>query len=91
MGDAIVRELADMDESLESVAHAHEGTEVHQLGDGSLNEIANLDVGDCGVPWVWLQLADREANAPALRVDVDDFGINRVANVVARLWVGNLD
>ena len=79
-----------MDESLESVAHAHEGTEVHQLRNGSLNEIANLDVGDCGVPWVWLQLADREANAPALRVDVDDFGVNRVANVVAGLWVGNL-
>src|SRR5262249_51418006 len=76
VGDALVRELADVDEALETVAHAHEGTEVDDLGDGAVDDIADLEVGNRGVPRVGLQAADGQADAAALMVDVDDLGLD---------------
>ena len=88
--DAIVGEFTDMDEPLEAVAHAHEGAEVHQLRDGALHKVADLDIRNGGMPWVWLQLADGEADAAALRIDVDHFGVDHVAHLVIGLRVRNL-
>ena len=49
MGDALVRQLADVDEALEAVLDAHEGAEVDDLGDRALDDVADLEVAtvDC--------------------------------------------
>ncbi len=90
MGDALVGQLADMDQALQAVAHAHEGAEVDELGDGAVDDVADLEVGHRGVPRVRLELADRQADAPALVVDVDDLGLDLVADLVAGLRVVDL-
>ena len=90
MGDALMGQLADVDQALEAVAHAHEGAEVDELGDRAVDDVADLEVGHRGVPRVRLELADRQADAAALVVDVDDFGLDLVADLVAGLGVVDL-
>ena len=87
---SIVRELADVNETLKSVSNAYERAEVDELGDRPLNEIADLDVRDRCVPRIWLQLSNGEADASTLRIDVDHFGINRIAHLVVSFRVRNL-
>ena len=79
MGDALMRQLADVDEALEPLAHPDERTEVDDLGDGALDDVADLEVRDRGVPRVGLQAADREADPATLVVDVDDLGLDLLA------------
>ena len=90
MSDALVRQLGDVDQTLEAVAHSHEGAKVDELGDRAVDDIANLEVGDRGVPRVRLELADRQADAATLMVDVDDFGLDLVADLVPGLRVVDL-
>jgi hypothetical protein len=90
VGDALVRELADVDQALEAVAHAHERPEVDELGDGAVDDVPDLEVGDRGVPRVRLEATDREADAPALVVDVDDLGLDLFTDAVAALGVVDL-
>ena len=90
MGDALVRQLADVDEALEAVADADERAEVDDLGDRAVDDVADLEVGHRGVPRVGLQPADREADAAALVVDVDDLGLDLFADLVAGLGVVDL-
>ena len=84
VGDALVRQLADVDEPLEAVAHAHEGAEVDDLGDRAVDDVANLQVSHRRVPRVGLQPADRQADAAALVVDVDDLGLDLFADLDSR-------
>src|SRR3954454_17205811 len=90
MGDSLVGQLADVDEALEVVADAHERAEVDELGDGAVDDVADLEVRDRGVPRVGLKAADRQADATPLVVDVDDLGLDLLADVVARLRVVDL-
>ena len=90
MGDALVRELADVDEALEAVLDADEGAEVHDLRDRAVHEVADLEVADGGLPRVGLHAPDREADAAALVVDVDDLGLDLVADLVGALGVVDL-
>ena len=90
MGDALVRELADVDEALEAVPDADECPEVHELRDRSVDHVANVEVGHGRVPRVRLEPADREADAPSLVVDVDDFGLDLLADLVAGFGVVDL-
>jgi hypothetical protein len=90
MGNALMGQLGDVDQAFEAVAHSHEGAEVDELGDGAVDDVANLEVGHRGVPRVRLELADREADAAALVVDVDDLGLDLVADLVAGLGVVDL-
>ena len=90
MGHALVGQLADVDQALEAVAHANEGAEVHELGDRAVDDVADLEVGHRGVPRIRLQLADRQADPAALVVDVDDLGLDLVADLVAGLGVVDL-
>ena len=84
MGDALVGQLADVDEALQALAHAHERTEVDDLGDRALDDVADLEVRDRRVPRVGLQAADREADPAALVVDVDDLGLDLLADADSR-------
>ena len=45
MRHALVGQLADVDQAFQAVADANEGAEVHQLGDGAVNDVADLEVG----------------------------------------------
>jgi hypothetical protein len=90
MGDALVGQLADVDQALEAVADADERAEVDELGDRAVDDVADLEVRDRGVPRVGLQAADRQADPATLVVDVDDLGLDLVADLVAGLGVVDL-
>ena len=90
MGDALVRQLADVDQALEAVPDAHERAEVDDLRDRAVDDVADLEVGHGRMPRVRLQPADREADAAALVVDVDDLGLDLFADAVAALGVVDL-
>src|SRR6185503_2403240 len=90
MGDALVGELADVDQALEPVAHAHERAEVDELGDRAVDDVADLEVRNRRVPRVGLEATNRQADPAALVVDVDDLGLNLFADLVAALGVVDL-
>ena len=90
VGDALVGQLADVDQALEPVADADERAEVDELGDRAVDDVADLEVGDRGVPRVGLEAADRQADPAALVVDVDDLGLDLLADLVAGLGVVDL-
>ena len=90
MGDALMGQLADVDQALEPVADADEGAEVDELGDRAVDDVADLEVGHRRVPRVGLEPADRQADPAALVVDVDDLGLDLVADLVAGLGVVDL-
>ena len=90
VGDALVGQLADVDQALEPVADADEGAEVDELRDRAVDDVADLEVGHRRVPRVGLEAADRQADPAALVVDVDDLGLDLVADLVAGLGVVDL-
>ena len=90
VGDALVGQLADVDQALEAVADADERAEVDELGDRAVDDVADLEVGHRGVPRIGLQAADRQADPAALVVDVDDLGLDLLADLVAGLGVVDL-
>ena len=87
---ALVRQLADVDQALEALLHPHEGAEVHELGDRAGDDVADLVLGDRLLPWIGLEAADREADPAALVVDVDDLGLDLVADGIRGLGVVDL-
>ena len=88
--DPLLGELADVDQALEAVADADEGAEVDELRDRAVDDVADLEVGDRGVPRVRLEAADRQADPATLVVDVDDLGLDLLADLVAGLGVVDL-
>ena len=90
VGDALVAQLADVDQALEAVADADEGAEVDELRDRAVDDVADLEVGHRGVPRVRLQAADRQADPATLVVDVDDLGLDLFTDAVAGLGVVDL-
>src|SRR5262245_47775976 len=90
VGYARVGQLADMDQALEPVADADEGAKVDDLRDRAVDEVADLQVSHRGVPRVRLEATDRQADATALVVDVDDLGLNLFTHAIAGLRVVDL-
>ena len=90
MGHALVRQLADVDQALEALPDPDEGAEVDELRDRAVDDVADLEVRDRRLPRVGLEPADREADPAALVVDVDDLGLDLVADLVAGLGVVDL-
>src|SRR4029078_6025347 len=72
------------------VPDTHERAEVDELGDGPVDDVADLEVGHGRMPRVGLEAADREADPSALVVDVDDLGLDLVDDLVAGLGVVDL-
>ena len=64
VGDALVGQLADVDQALEPVADAHECAEVDELRDRAVDDVADLEVGHRRVPRVGLEAADRRLIRP---------------------------
>ena len=90
VGHALVGELADVDQALEALLDADERAEVHELGDRAVDDVADLVLGDRLLPRIGLEPADREADAATLVVDVDDLGLDLVADLVGGLRVVDL-
>ncbi len=90
VGDSLVRELADVDQALEPVADPDEGAEVDELRHRAVDDVADLEVRHRGVPRIRLEAADRQADPTPLVVDVDDLGLDLVADLVAGLGVVDL-
>src|SRR5664280_3038363 len=79
-----------MDQPFEAVPNPDEGAEVDELRDGPVDDVADLEVGHRGVPGVRLEATDRQADPAALVVDVDDLGLDLVADLVAGLGIVDL-
>src|ERR1019366_6296702 len=79
-----------MDQAFEAVPNPDEGAEVDELRDGPVDDVADLEVGHRGVPGVRLEATDRQADPAALVVDVDDLGLDLLADLVAGLGVVDL-
>ena len=90
VGNALVRELADVDQALEPVADANKSAEVDELGDCPIDDIADVEVRDRGVPRIGLEATDREADPTTLVVDIDDLCLNLLADAVAGFGVVDL-
>ena len=90
MGDALVGQLADVDQALEAVADADERAEVDELRDRAVDDVADIEIGHGRVPRVGLEATDRQADPTALVVDVDDLGLDLVTDLVAGLGVVDL-
>ncbi len=59
--DVVHRHLADVHETLDAVAHLHEGAERHQLGDAAVDELAHgVRIGEL-LPRVGLRRLQRQA------------------------------
>src|SRR6185312_15415357 len=63
MSDALVRQLADVDQSLEAFLDPDERAEVHQLGDGARDDVADLVLGDQLLPRIGLEASILNAAA----------------------------
>src|SRR3954467_5625646 len=85
-----MRELADVDQALEAVPDTNERAEVDELGDRAVDDVADLEVRDRRAPRIGLQPSDRQADAAALVVDVDDLRLDLLADPVAGFGVVDL-
>ena len=90
MSHTLMRQLADVDQTLESVTNADEGAEVDELRDSPVDNVADLEVGHGRMPRIRLELADRQADAAALVVDVDDLSLDLLADSVSGLRIVDL-
>src|SRR4051794_29340066 len=90
MGDAPMAQLADVDEALEAVADPHERTEVDELREGAVGEVADVEVRNGGVPGIGLKAADRKADPAGLVADVDDLGLALFTDAIAGFGVVDL-
>src|SRR5258706_7097044 len=90
MGDALMGQLADVDQALEAVADADERTEVDELRHGAVDHVTDVEVGNGRVPRIRLEAADRQGDPATLVVDIDDLGLDLVADLVAGFGVVDL-
>src|SRR3954452_19062836 len=90
VGDPLVGQLADVDQAFEPVADTDERSEVDELCDRAVDDVADLEVRDRRVPRIGLEAADREADPAALVVDVDDLGLDLFPDAIAGLGVVDL-
>ena len=80
-------DFADVNEAFDAFGDLHEGSEVHELGDGALDLRADGEVaGDLG-PGVGEGLLESERDAALLGLDAENDGIDAVARLehVARV------
>ena len=90
MGHALMGQLADMDQPFEPVAYPNKGPEVDEFCDGSIDHVADVEVGDRRMPRVGLEPTDGQADPTTLQVDVDDLGLDLLADAITGFGVVDL-
>ena len=78
--DVVRRHLRDVHEALDAVADLDEGTELDELGDPAVDQLADLVGGGELLPRVLLGRLQRQADALAAHVDVEDLDVDLVAD-----------
>src|SRR5712692_7118121 len=79
--DMALRKFGDVDQALDALRHLDEGTEGHQLGDGSLHDIARVVLAGEGPPGVLLRVLQGERDPLPLEVDVEDLDRDLLADL----------
>ena len=79
--DVVDRHLGDVHETLDALAHLDERAEGHELRDPSVDELADLVAGRELLPRVLLGRLERERDALAGQVDVEDLHRDLVAHL----------
>src|SRR5690606_19386032 len=69
--DALVGQLTDVNETLDAIFDLGEGAELGQLGDLAVDDTPWREAGRQGLPGVWGELLDTQAEALVLDVDVE--------------------
>ncbi len=85
--DVVGRHLGDVDQALDAVADLHEGAERHELGDPAVHEFAHAVVRGELLPRILLGGLQREADALAVEVDLEDLDLDLVADLHDRARV----
>ena len=78
--DVVRRHLRDVDEAFDAVADLNERTELHELGDSTVDELTDLVAFGEFLPRILLRCLQREADALAAEVDVEHLDLDRIAN-----------
>jgi hypothetical protein len=79
--DVVHRHLRDVHQTLDAVAHLDEGAEGHQLGDPAVDQLADAVVAGELLPGVLLGGLQREADALAVEIDLEDLHVDLVADL----------
>src|SRR5207245_2587139 len=74
--DVTVGELRDVHEPLDAVGDAHERAERDELGDLTLDDLTRLVQPRELAPRIFLRLLERQRDALALEVDVEDLDLD---------------
>ena len=76
-----VGQLADVHETLDALVDLDEGAEGDDLGDATLDDVADLVLGDDLLPRVFLGLLETEADALAVAVDVEHLDLDLLVDL----------
>ena len=79
--DVTLRQLGDVDQALDAVLNTHEGAEGNELGDLAGNDLADGVGPGEGLPRVLLGRLERQGDALAVEVDVQDLDRDLVADL----------
>ena len=79
--DVTVRELRDVDEAFEPFADLDERAERHELGDLAVDDVAGSVAARERLPRVLLRRLQRQRDALALEVDVEDLDVDLLADL----------
>ena len=78
--DVVRRHFRNMHEAFDAVAHLYESTEWNELRDATINKLAHFVRAGEFLPWVLLCGLQREADALAAHVDIENLNCYFVAN-----------
>ena len=76
-----VGQLADVHETLDALVDLDEGAEGDDLGDATVDDVADLVLGDDLLPGVFLRLLEAEADALAVAVDVEHLDLDLLVDL----------
>src|SRR5205823_35773 len=79
--DVVLGHLRDVHQALDAVAHLHEGSERYELGDAPVDELTDPVVAGELLPRVLLRGLEREADALALEVELDDLRLELAPDI----------
>ena len=76
MLDAVLADLGDVDQTFQVAFQAGKGTELGEAGDGTLDQLTDLELVNLALPGIALHGADGQTDAFLLAIDVDDLDLH---------------
>src|SRR5699024_982088 len=81
MLDPLISKLGNVDQALDAILDAGKRTEVGELGDSALDQLANLVGLAHAAPRLWLGALDRQRDLLLFGVDAEDIHLDLFANL----------